>query len=57
MKKFNTKDRGALKSTGPVAIVTFATIVNPALLISLWSYYWKQLCPTLHCCVRSLVTL
>jgi len=29
--KFNTKDRGAPKSAGPVAIATFATIVNPAL--------------------------
>jgi len=29
--KFKTKDRGSAKSAGPVAIATFATIVNPAL--------------------------
>jgi len=29
--KFNTKDRGTPKSAGPVAVATFATIVNPAL--------------------------
>jgi len=29
--KFNTKNRGAPKSAGPVAIATFSTIVNPAL--------------------------
>jgi len=29
--KFNTKDRGAPKSARPVAIATFASIVNPAL--------------------------
>jgi len=32
--KFNTKDRGAPKSAGPVAIATFATFVNLALAIS-----------------------
>jgi len=31
--KFHTKNRGAPKNAGPVAIATFATIVNPALLI------------------------
>jgi len=30
--KFHTKDRRVLISAGPVAIVTFATIVNPALV-------------------------
>jgi len=30
---FNTKDRGAPKSAGPIAIATFATIVNPALTL------------------------
>jgi len=30
-ENFNTRDRGAPKSAGPVAIATFATIVNPAL--------------------------
>ena len=30
-KKYYTEDRGAPKSAGPVAIATFATIVNPAL--------------------------
>jgi len=29
--KFSTKDRGSSKSVGPVAIATFAIIVNPAL--------------------------
>jgi len=29
--KFHTKGRGAPKSAGPVAIATFATILNPAL--------------------------
>ena len=36
--KFHTKNRGAPKSVGPVAIATFATIVNPAPLI----------CPYMH---------
>jgi len=36
--KFHTKNRGAPKSVGTVAIATFATIVNPALLI----------CPHMH---------
>jgi len=31
MNKFNTKDRGAPKSAGSVAIATFTTIVNLAL--------------------------
>jgi len=31
--RFITKDRGTPKSAGPVAIATFATIVNPALAI------------------------
>ena len=36
--KFHTKNRGAPKSVGPVAVATFATIVNLALLI----------CPHMH---------
>jgi len=31
--RFHAKDRGAPKSTGPVAIATFVTIVNPALIL------------------------
>jgi len=31
-KKIITKDRGAPKSAGPVAIATFATIAHPALV-------------------------
>jgi len=34
-KKSYTEDRGAPKSAGPVAIATFATIVNPALGVTL----------------------
>jgi len=30
--KFNTKDRRGPRSAGPVAIDTFAAIVNPALV-------------------------
>ena len=37
MKKFNTKDRGAPKSAGPVAIATFATTVNPVLRLT-WGH-------------------
>jgi len=36
--EFHTNTRGAPKSAGPVAVATFATIVNPALLI----------CPHMH---------
>jgi len=38
---FNTKDHGAPKSAGPVAIATFATIVNPALVYKI-KYLWKS---------------
>jgi len=33
INRFITEDRRAPKSAGPVAIATFATVVNPALLL------------------------
>jgi len=43
-EKFNTNDCGAPKSAGPVAIATFATIVNPALTITLALLAGKFFC-------------
>jgi len=43
--EFHTQNHWAPKSVGPVAIATFATIVNPALSL-LADALLHQLCPT-----------
>ena len=52
-----TEDRGAPKSAGPVAIVTFATIVNPALTATECHHKMMKKFPSLSLAGRHQVLL
>jgi len=55
--KFNTKNRGAPKSVGPVAIATPVTIVNQALVSALRLLHMADGVGKTLCCAKRVFVL